>query len=108
METRDEAQQGIDAAKKDVERVKKAFDTSKNPHFRDSIDAIAHDEKAAKFLELLDKLEEDIPKVIEFAKELLEQGDNMNPKHEEVLDAFLFAHRRLENLMQEEASKKSA
>lgn len=80
---------------------------NENMFCRDSIDALVHNEKTEEIAELLE-LEDDIPKVVQFIRELLEEGKDIETKHKNhvhVIKEFLRAHRALKKVMQEERGK---
>ena len=100
----------FDAAERDVDDVLRALpdDVKKqNPHFRDSIEKIAHDERAAELLELLDSIEEESSIIISYIKQFLEMGSEFRVKYPErvmIIELELIQHRAIKRTQRKEKS----
>lgn len=98
----------IDAATEDVDEVLGRLteeERDQNPRFRESTEKIAHDERAAEVLELLDAFENDASTIVEYMRQFLALGKEFPkryPRRMEAIKIILIALRKIKQVQKEE------
>mgnify|MGYP001607263568 FL=1 len=106
------ARRSILATEEFIDRAKEAhhIHPDENPRFMDKvIDGMWNNPDAAEVLELLDGFEEMSPQIVEYIRELLEEGsefEKKHPHHAKLVQEFLRLYRKLKLTMKEDRSQK--